>query len=194
MTSNIITGVLIVIVLALVGLYLSMTAGRLNHLHSRIDTARLSLGAHLLRRSSIAIELAASSAMDPASSMILADTAHTARQAADADDDARARAESDLTAALCSALDDPVEVIEAREVPGAAELLAELDAACRRVELSRRFLNDAVRACRLVRGQRVVRWLHLAGRTPWPEPWDFDDSRPDGLAAASSGGGGSRTP
>lgn len=171
----------IVLLVVLLGLYLSMTAGRLNHLHSRIDTSRLGLGAHLLRRSSVAIELAGSGALDPASSLIVADAAHTARLAADADEDLRARAESDLTAALCTALEDPLDVADARQAAGAGELLAELDAACRRVELSRRFLNDAVRACRLVRQQRLVRWFRLAGHTPMPEPWDFDDSRPAGL-------------
>lgn len=170
-----------VLVLLLLGLYLSMTAGRLNHLHSRIDTARLSLDAHLLRRSSVAIELASAAALDPVGSMIVADAAHTARRAVDADAEARARAESDLTAALCTALSEPADVAEAREVAGAGDLLAELDASCRRVELSHRFLNDAVRACRLVRRQRFVRWFRLAGHTPMPEPWDFDDSRPAGL-------------
>ena len=173
--------VVIVLLVVLLGLYLSMTAGRLNHLHSRIDTARLGLSAHLLRRSSVALELAGAGALDPASSLIVADSAHTARLAADADEDLRSRAESDLTAALCTALEDPVDVAEARQVAGAAALLAELDAACRRVELSRRFLNDAVRACRLVRQQRLVRWFRLAGHTDLPEPWDFDDSRPLGL-------------
>lgn len=183
--------VLVVLALAVIGLYLSMTAGRLNHLHSRIDTSRLALSAHLLRRSSVAIELAASTALDPASSMILADTAHAARQAADTDDDARARAESDLTSTLCSALADASDVAEAKQVTGAEDLLSELDAACQRVELSHRFLNDAVRACRLVRRQRLVRWFSLAGRTPWPEQWDFDDSRPRGLSGPnlSTGGG-----
>lgn len=171
----------IVLLLVLLGLYLSMTAGRLNHLHSRIDTARLGLSAHLLRRSAIALELANASALDPASRLILADSAHTARLAADADEDRRSRAESDLTAALCAALEDPMDVAEARDVPGVDALLVELEAACRRVELSRRFLNDAVRACRLVRQQRLVRWFRLAGHTPLPEAWDFDDSRPVGL-------------
>ena len=173
--------IVVIVLLAVLGLYLSMTAGRLNHLHSRIDTARLGLGAHLLRRSSVALELANAGALDPASALIVADSAHTARLAADADEDVRSRAESDLTAALCTALEDPAEVGQARAIAGVDALLSELDAACRRVELSRRFLNDAVRACRLVRQQRLVRWFRLAGHTSMPEAWDFDDTRPAGL-------------
>ena len=173
--------IVVIVLLAVLGLYLSMTAGRLNHLHSRIDTARLGLSAHLLRRSAVALELASAGALDPASALIVADSAHTARLAADAEEDVRARAESDLTAALCTALEDPADLEQARGIAGVDALLVELDAACRRVELSRRFLNDAVRACRLVRQQRLVRWFRLAGRTPMPEAWDFDDTRPAGL-------------
>lgn len=168
---------------AALALYLSMTAGRLDHLHRRIDTARLAFDAHLLRRSSVALELAASGALDPVASILVADAAHVARMASDADVDARARAESDLTAALAAALSDPLDSEDARSVLGGAALVDELDAACRRVALSRRFLNDAVRSCRLLRRQRAVRWFRLAGpRTPMPLPWEMDDTLPPGLA------------
>ncbi len=60
-------------------------------------------------------------------------------------------------------------------------MLAELDASCRRVQLSRRFLNDAVRACRQLRRQRAVRLFRLAGHTPWPDTWEMDDTVPAGL-------------
>lgn len=178
--SGIAAAIAVVAVLAIVALYLSMTAGRLDHLHRRIDTARLALGSHLLRRSSVCLELAASGALDPASALLLADAAQMARRASDADDDARARAESDLSAALRAAFDDPADVEEARQAGHGDGLLEELAAACRRVELSRRFLNDAVRACRLRRAQRTVRWFRLAGRTPLPEPWEMDDTAPAG--------------
>lgn len=170
-------------VLALLGagLYLSSTAGRLDRLHKRIDTSRLSLDAHLLRRSSIALELAASGVLDPASSMLIADAAHAARTAADADDDVRALSESALTAALGAALCDPQEVAEARGTELGDDLMSELSAACLRVELARRFLNDAVRACRQLRQQRGVRWFSLAGHTPMPATWEMDDAIPSGL-------------
>lgn len=164
----------------LVGLYLSMTAGRLDRLHRRIDMARLSLDAHLLRRSSVAIELAASGVLDPASSVVIADAAHGARLATDADPLDRALAESDLSKALSAVLDSRGDVDDLRELDG-GELLDELAAACSRVALSRRFLNDGVRACRQLRRQRLVRWFNLAGRTPWPETVELDDSLPAGF-------------
>ncbi len=173
-------GIIVVIVVLLAGFYLSMTAGRLDHLHRRIDLARLALDAQLLRRSSVALELASSGLLDPAASLVMAEAAHEARTATDGSDVDRALAESDLTAALVAAL-DPDDIEEVNAAPSGAQMLAELDAACSRVELSRRFLNDAVRACRQLRRQRMVRLFGLAGHTPWPDTWEMDDTVPAGL-------------
>ena len=173
-------GIVALVLILLFGLYLSMTAGRLDHLHRRIDTSTLALDAQLLRRSAVAIELASSQLLDPASGMLLADAAHRARLAADAGPEDRALAESDLTSALLVTL-EPEDVDEVRRQEHGRETLEELDAACRRVQLSRRFHNDAVRACRQLRRQRMVRLFRLAGHTPWPETWEMDDSMPEGL-------------
>lgn len=172
----------VVVLIGLFGLYLSMTAGRLDALHKRIDTAELSLDAQLLRRSSVALELATSGLLDPAGAIVLAEAAHSARTAADGNEGGaqRERAESELTLALDATL-DPEEVAEVRATPGGSDLMDELAASARRVELSRRFLNDAVRACTQLREQRMVRWFRLAGHTPWPRPVDLDDHVPAAL-------------
>jgi hypothetical protein len=177
----VVIGVLALIVALLVGFYLSMTAGRLDHLHRRIDTSRLALDAQLLRRSSVSLELASSQLLDPAASLVLASSAHHARTSTDLEPDDRALAETDLTAALVAALDTE-DIAEVRTVGAGADMLDELDAACRRVQLSRRFHNDAVRACRQLRRQRMVRLFRLAGHTPWPESFEMDDSTPEGLS------------
>jgi hypothetical protein len=182
MNGSVLFGLLVLVVVLAVGFYLSMTAGRLDHLHRRIDTSRLALDAQLLRRSSVSLELASSQLLDPAASLVLASTAHHARTSTDLEQDDRALAESDLTAALVAAL-DPEDIAEVRTAPEGAEMLDELDAACRRVQLSRRFHNDAVRACRQLRRQRMVRLFRLAGHTPWPESFEMDDSTPEGLSA-----------
>lgn len=163
------------------GLYLSHTAGRLDRLHRKIDIAGLALDAQLLRRSSVSIELASSGVLDPATSVLLADAAHRARKAHDEDEVSRALAESELTAALDAALADAEDVAELRDDPFAASLLDELDASIRRVALARRFLNDAVRGCQLVRRHRAVRWFRLAGHTPMPSTMEMDDTGPAGL-------------
>ena len=178
--------VLLVVVVGLFGLYLSMTAGRLDALHKRIDTAELALDAHLLRRSSVALELATSGLLDPAGAIVVAEAAHAARTAADGDNHdpdhliKRAQAESALSQALEATLDEE-EIEEVCQAPGGSELIEELAAAARRVQLSRRFLNDAVRACSQLRGQRMVRTFRLAGHTPWPQSVELDDSVPDVL-------------
>ena len=66
--------VTIVVVAAaiLIGVYVSWRAGRLDRLHTRVETARASLEAALLRRSAVALELAACGLLDPATSLLLA--------------------------------------------------------------------------------------------------------------------------
>lgn len=180
MNGWIVLAAVTLVVVLLAGFYLSMTAGRLDHLHRRIDMSRLALEAQLLRRSSVAIELASSGVLDPATSIVVAEAAHEARTATDGPDVDRALAESDLTAALVAAMDAD-DVAEVAASAGGPQMLAELDASCRRVQLSRRFLNDAVRACRQLRRQRAVRLFRLAGHTPWPDTWEMDDTVPAGL-------------
>jgi hypothetical protein len=181
MSGWVVLGVVVLVFVLLLGLYLSMTAGRLDHLHRRIEMSRLALDAQLLRRSSVCLELASAQVLDPASSLLLASAAHQARTAPDLSDDEHCLAESDLTAALVAAL-DPDDLAVAAASPDGIEMLDELDAACRRVQLTRRFHNDAVRACRQLRRQRMVRLFRLAGHAPWPETWEMDDSMPVGLS------------
>ena len=80
----------------------------------------------------MSLELASSQLLDPAASLVLASSAHHARTASDMDQDDRALAESDLTAALVAALDSE-DIAEVRTEPAGADMLDELDAACRRV-------------------------------------------------------------
>ncbi len=180
MNGWVVLGVVVLVAVFLVGFYLSMTAGRIDHLHRRIDTSLLALDAQLLRRSSVCLEIASGQLLDPASSLLLASAAHQARTSADLSPNDHALAESDLTAALMAAL-DPEDLAVAAAMPSGVEMLDDLEAACRRVQLSRRFHNDAVRACRQLRRQRMVRLFRLAGHTPWPETWEMDDSIPEGL-------------
>lgn len=173
--------VAVVVVLVLFGLYLSMTAGRLDRLHRRIDASAAALDIQLLQRSALALDLSSAGVFDPATTVVLVDSAHAARLAQDSDLVTRGLAESNLTRVLVEALPDPQEVEEIREDRDADEMLDELRGTCQRVQLSRRFLNDAVRACRQVRKQRMVRWFSLAGRTPWPQTVEMDDTPPPGL-------------
>jgi hypothetical protein len=179
--SWVLPALLLLLVLVVLGSWLSWTATRLDRLHARVDTARAVLDSRLLRRSSVALEAAAAGMLDPAASLVVADAAHAARSAPSA---GREQAESDLTAALVAAFPDPGVVAElGADEADRRELLSELAGACREVEMARRFHNDSVRAALRLRRRVRVRLFRLAGRTPAPETVEFDDEVPSGLAA-----------
>ncbi|RZE37465.1 hypothetical protein C0Q95_26650 [Streptomyces albidoflavus] len=176
MTSTLIW---IAVALLAIGVYLSWTAGRLDRLHALIDAARAALDAQLLRRASVAQELATAGVLDPAASIVLYEAAHAARQA---DEEAREVAESELSQALRAVFGDASQVDAVRQAPGGTEAADELAAAVRRVPMARRFHNDAVRAARALRRHRTVRWLRLAGHAPFPLAFEMDDEPPVALA------------
>ncbi len=166
---------LVLVLVALAVWYLTFTAARLDRLHARAEGARAALDAQLQRRASATAQLATSGLLDPASSVLLLQAAHDAREAPAEEQEIR---ESDLSRALRATLDEPAEVAALCADPAGAALLQELTAACRRVALARRFHNDAVGAVRVVRRQRLVRWLHLAGTAPLPDSFEIDDAEP----------------
>jgi hypothetical protein len=174
-TSAVVTVVILLLVLAW---YLSFSASRLDRLHARVEGSWDALDAQLVRRASVVLELATSSLLDPATSVLLADAAHGAR---DTPPTQREVAESDLSAALRLALEQPGIVEDLMADPVGNELLGELSSACRRVQLARRFHNDAIRATRAARRDRMVRWFRLAGHATVREPFEMDDESPDGL-------------
>jgi len=173
----------VAVALVVVAVYLSWTAGRLDRLHSRLDAARAALDAQLLRRASIAQELGTAGVLDPASSMVLYQAAHAARQS---EEEHREVAESELSQALRAVFEEPAQVEAVREAPGGEAALEELAEAVRRVPMARRFHNDAVRAARALRRHRAVRWFRLAGHAPFPLAFEMEDEPPAALVARAS--------
>src|SRR5579864_8622774 len=98
-----IAAILVVLVVAILGVYVSWRASRLDRMHNRIEAARASLDAALVRRSSVALELASSGLLDPATSLLLAGAAHDARSAQDGQE----LPQSDLTRALRAVFGQP---------------------------------------------------------------------------------------
>ncbi|WFB06576.1 hypothetical protein LRS74_05595 [Streptomyces sp. LX-29] len=170
-------------VLIVIAVYLSWTAGRLDRLHSRLDAARAALDAQLLRRASVAQELATAGVLDPAASIVLYEAAHGARQA---EEEHREVAESELSQALRAVLGEPGQMEAVHEVPGGDRALGELTEAVRRVPMARRFHNDAVRAARALRRHRTVRWFRLAGHAPFPMAFEMDDEPPTALVVRAA--------
>ena len=163
-----------------VGVYVSWRAGRIDRLHARVDMARVALDVTLLRRSSVAQELATSGLLDPATSLLLAGAVHGTRPGGDRPRDL---AESDLTRALRAAFSQPGFRSSLSGKEGADELLAEVEAAAHQVFLARKFYNDMVAATREARRRPLARVLRLSGKAKAPEFFEMDDS----LVAERSG-------
>lgn len=162
-------------VLVLLMFYVSWRATRLDRLHARVEAARAALDAALVRRSAVALELAASGLLDPATSVLLAGAAHEARAA---ERERREPVESDLSRALRAACEQPDFRATVLVHEGGADVLDELDAATTKVLIARRFYNDAVRDTRTTRQRWLVRAFRLAGHAPLPAFFEIDDVPP----------------
>lgn len=180
--------------LALVGLvllawYLTYSAARLDRLHGKVEGSLAALDAQIVRRAEAALELGTGGLLDPASSLILVDAASQSLERASERHNGdllrgqtfagREGAESDLTEALTVAL-PPETVADLRMRGGemAEDVLGRLEAASLRVQLARRFHNQAVTEVQRVRRKRAVRVFRLAGRAPLPGTVEFDDDIP----------------
>jgi hypothetical protein len=171
----VITDIVLVVAAALfMGVYVSWRAGRIDRLHARVEMARTALDVTLLRRSSVAMELAASGLLDPATSLLLAEAAHGTRQGSA--QRPRDLAESDLTRALRAAFGQPDFRSSLTGKEGADELLAEVEEAAHQVFLARKFYNDLVAVTRDARRRPLARLLRLAGKAPVPDFFEMDDS------------------
>ena len=182
-------------------------ANRLDRLHRKVATSRAALENQLVRRASAAAELASSGLLDPVSSVLVGEAAWAALSAGghgraelvaalpDLDrmlgsDGPGAReadpldadvAESELSRTVREALADDDEVTALTAQAGGAELVEALAAAWYRVQLARRFHNEAVAQAQRVRHKVVVRGLRLAGHAPLPQTVEIDDDWPEAL-------------
>lgn len=169
-----------VVVALLLAWYLTYTAARLHRLHTRVEGALAALDAQLVRRADLAVELANSARLDPATSLIVAGAAADSLGAA-ADEltgldwvegalAEREAVESDLTAALTLALGFARDGDDMGD-----DLLRRIEDAHHRVHLARRFYNDAVVDVQRLRRGPAVRLFRLAGHAQLPRTVEFDD-------------------
>jgi hypothetical protein len=162
----------------LVAWYLSYGAARLDRLHSRVEGALSALDAQLVRRAEATLELANSGSLDPASALLLAGAASDCLEADAEPPTSREAIESDLTQALEVALGE-VALRQLREDEAVgAPVLQRVAEANQRVQLARRFLNDAVIDVRRVRRKPGVRLFRLAGHAELPQTFEIDDELP----------------
>lgn len=152
--------------LALLTVYVTWTAGRLDRLHARVDASWAALDAQLVRRAAAARAVAAH--LDDAEATRALEQAAAA--ALEGSDDRREPLENDLSRALKASL--PLLV---QDAAGEAAL-AELETAATRVGLARSFHNAAVKDTRAVRLRRMPRALRLAGHRSLPQFFEIDDT------------------
>jgi len=176
-TITIIVAVIAFVCLA--AFYVSWRATRLDRLHARIETARASLDAALLRRCAATSDLATSGALDPAASLLLVDAVQDARLAEGHEQ--RELAESNLSQALRAVYANTVD--ETGSLAGSTvrvavqqELLRDVEDASRRVSIARQFYNDSVAATRDARRRQLARVFNLAGRAEMPAFFEMDDT------------------
>lgn len=208
--------VYITIVLALALWWVWVAASRLDRLHRKVSSSKAVLDAQLVRRATVAAELATSGLFDPVSSVLVGEAAWAALSAGgpDVTEDGslpadlrrllasdrgavpliedrpaherrvpvdRGRIESELSATLREVLDDPDEVAALRADPTGNELVEALASAWYRVQLARRFHNEAVSQTALARSGPLVRLMRLAGHAPAPHSLELDDTWPENL-------------
>jgi hypothetical protein len=164
--------VLIVLFIVVSGVYVSWRAGRLDRLHNRVEAARIALDLAMVRRASVAFELASSGLLDPATSLLLTDAVRRAREA---DPGERDLAESDLTRALRATFEQP-GFRSSLNQDGAAELVTEVEAASHQVYIARKFYNDVAARTLEARRRPLARTFRLSGNAPQPEFFEMDDA------------------
>ena len=187
----VIIAIAVLFALCLVGWAASALAVRVDRLHRQVLGSRATLETQLVHRAQAAVELAASSRLDPASALLVSRAAHEALEAEGPlvddrldsaspredpgnTDRSRAAIESDLTRVLRTVLTARTRAeLSADPLSGAA--LARLDKTAHRMVLARRFHNIHVAETRRLRATWPVRMLHLAGRAPQPATFDMDD-------------------
>ena len=160
------TYALVALVLVLLGVYVSWTAGRLDRLHARVDAAWAALDAALVRRAAAARALVLH--LPPRAPQTLA-LERAAAAALVGGPVRREEVENDLTLALRAALPLLPE-------QGSEQVRAELEEAATRVGLARSFHNSAVANARVLRDKRMPRALRLAGHRVLPQHFDIDDA------------------
>jgi hypothetical protein len=155
----------LLIVMLLVVWYLSFTATRLDRLHHRVETSWANLDAALKTRSALALEIARSNLVDPATSMLLLAAAHVAVIAGHEE---RSDAEAELSELLLSLLAE--EALESDD-----EIFNELKSARDRLRVAIALHLEAVTRTQAQRKRPLVRLFRLAGRAPLPVRYPFED-------------------
>jgi chorismate mutase len=155
-------------VLLMSGWYLSFLASRLDVLHHRVETSWAHLDALLQRRAALALEIAHSKAVDPATSLVLTAAAYEAREANIVE---RSDAEIALSQSLRLLLADEVSMPSGLEV----ELISSLKVLSEKISVGITIHTEAVQSAQFLRSKLLFKIFRLAGHAPLPMRYSFED-------------------
>lgn len=175
--------VVAVVAAVLLSMWITSTLTRLDRLHARVDAAHAALDAQLVRRAAALLQVA-----EAPDSRLYAGQRRAQAATAERALSASPGGPAGLREAVENAVGRAVLELAGGATVVAAEAAAELREAAVRVQVARRFYNDAVRDTRALRARRMTRLLHLAGHAELPLFFDIDDSLPsaDGAGTAST--------
>ena len=171
---------LAVVVAILLSMWVTFTLTRLDRLHARVDAAWAALDGQLVRRAA-ALQHVAESADSGAPERLRGPCDKAAKDALSVVD-AKRQASVDVddyrTArqAAENAVGRMVNELAEVAVMLHPNAVAELREGAARVQVARRFYNDAVRDTRALRSRRMPRLLRLAGHRALPQFFDIDDT------------------
>jgi hypothetical protein len=178
-----INGLLLLLGLIYISWQLSSLAARLDRTHIRRDSALNSLKQHLALRATAVARLVASGKLENHVAEKLKDGLEQVLDSSEQSFRDYLSAESELTGILFDIFENEQSIENLLESTQSASLVFELARAAKRVQLARRFHNDAVGASQLLHAKTTVRLFRLAGYTKVPTAVDIDDRVPNALAS-----------
>ena len=148
--------------------YLSFTASRLDRLHHRVETSWEHLDALLQRRAALALEISHQSDLDPATDLLLTQSAYVSREDAIID-------RNDAERSLSESLKFLRESAQNGEVSISVSLLDELTNLTEKITLAVAIHLEVVRSVARLRSRLIYRLFHLAGKAKLPRIYSFEE-------------------
>lgn len=158
----------ILIILVLLGWYLSFSATRLDRLHHRVETSWEHLDALLQRRASLALEISHQSDLDPATVMLLTTSAYQSREAPMSD-------RSDAETSLSESLKFLRNAAQSGDADIKVGFIDELTRLTEKIRIAIAIHLEAVRAVGNLRAKTIFRLFRLAGRAKLPHRFTFEE-------------------
>ena len=162
------TIVLIVLIVLLFAWYLSFSASRLDRLHHRVETSWEHLDALLQRRAALALEISHQVDLDPATDLILTQSAYVSREEPIAD-------RNDAEQSLSESLKFLRDLAQNGEVSISVPLLDELTNLSEKITLAIAIHLEGVNSVEKLRSKFIYRLFHLAGKAKLPRIYSFEE-------------------